>query len=342
MLWNKLNIKKRLGILFFSIPSFLFSQQNLIINSGLDSISNCPSNTDQLDLAFGWEKYAITSPDLFNSCSTDPLVGINSEIGHQFPLSDSGFLHLGLFYEFSDTSQPNPYRESAIGTFKQTLENKKYIFECYINFSSYNQNINDNRLAINLIQIKLLDSIKHPIYGFFPYMDTSDLININSVSIINDTLNWLKLRACFKATGNEKYFAIGCFGEETEILKMKFGNEMNGSPFLASYYFDSFSLIECDTFCGNITPIEPFNESLDIANSASTNSKPIVFTANLLENSYAKMEIYDSRGGIVERHTFTTNDNLYTPSINLQKALYHYRFETENGFYQSGKFVVVE
>ncbi len=48
-----------------------------------------------------------------------------------------------------------------------------------------------------------------------------------------------------------------------------------------------------------------------IGSPVNFNSKPLVFFANLYDNSYTKMEIYDSRGRIVDRQTFSMDYNLY-------------------------------
>lgn len=334
--------------------SNLYCQVNLIINGDCEIITNCPDQPNQLSYCEGWFNYSIVnSPDLISTCGLSQFTSIPSNIGYQLPHSGNNYIHFAPtqlsqnfvynshYYSLLDTIVE--YRESILGSLSESLQNKYYQFECYINYTSFSTSPTNKRLAINAFDLKLLDSIEHPLTCSPLHIDTMNLINLNpSNLILDDTLNWVKLSVCFKANGGEKFFAIGCMRDSSLISYTYSGDINENIQFFSSYFFDSFSLIECDTCCGNIPPVIPIEEGLEIANSASSSIKPIVFTANLSGNSYAKMEIYDSRGRIVEKHIFTTDDNLYTPSINLQKALYHYRFETEKGFYQSGKFIVVE
>jgi hypothetical protein len=332
----------------------LFCQENLIVNGNCDSLIGCPEYAGQIDSCYGWTNYStFNSADYLNTCSSNSFSDIPSQIGYQLPHSGNGYIHIipislkpsftfNGFYNSVDNIYTQ-YRESVIGTFKYPLENKRYYFECYTTLANYIDISNNGNIAINGFDIKLLNNIDHPIVSTSPYIDITDIKGLNANdSIINDTTNWVKLSTCFVANGGEKYFAFGCFRDSLNIQYTTTGDPFIANAYYSWYFFDSFSLIQCDTCCDFTPPIIPIEEGLEIANSASSSNKPIVFTANISENSYAKMEIYDSRGRIVERHTFTTDDNLYTPSMNLEKALYHYRFETENGLYQSGKFIIVE
>ncbi len=336
------------------MSNLLFSQTNLIVNGNCDSISNCPDQLNQIEYCYGWERFSIiNTPDVLNVCGTTPFTTIPSDFGNQIPNSGNGYLHIlpllisknfifnSTYYSVADTIVE--YRESFIGTLKMPLEAKRYSFECYINYSNFSQYGYDKRLAINSFDIKFLDSIEHPLTTTITHMDTTGILNLNPDNlIIDDTLNWLKLSICYDARGGEKYFAIGCMRDSSLISYTYSGDISEDVPFFASYYFDSFSLIKCDTCCGNISPIEPFNESLDIANSAGGGAKPVIFTAHLLEDGFAKIEIFDCRGRIVERYAFSKDENTFTPSINLQMAVYHYRFETINGFQKTGKIVIIE
>lgn len=354
LLLNKVFKHYLVWLCILQSQTILFSQ-NLVVNGNCELYSNCPDNYSQIDSLNDFSNFAYWSTsDYLNICSSNEFSGIPSIIGNQFPHSGNGYIHSimiqvynyprsYLFFTGFDSIQS---RENILGEFSSSLiPGKQYKFEVYTSFANIGDSINcdDRRIATNAFDVMFFDTLSQPYVGCEPYIDLTTVIDLNSSGkIIDDTLNWVKLSVCYTAKGGEKHFALGSF-RDTSDMDLKYTDCFFPNGVWSSFYFfDDFSMVQCDTCCGNIPPVEPFSESLDVANSASTNSKPIVFTANLFDNSYAKMEIYDSRGRIVERHTFTTDDNLYTPSISLQKALYHYRFETENGFYQSGKFVVVE
>jgi hypothetical protein len=298
------------------MTTYCFGQENLIVNGNCDSISSCPDNSGEINKCYGWQDYSVVnSSDLLNFCSSDNFAGIPSDLGYQLPHSGNGYIHIiplmlsedfiykSRYYSDPDTTLTVEYRESVIGTLKEPLKNQYYRFECYINYSSFSTSATDKRLALNSFDLKLLDSVQHPLTCTPLHMDTTGMINLNpSNQILDDTLNWVKLSVCFEANGGESFFAIGCMRDSSLISYIYSGDVNQPDQFLASYYFDSFSLIECDTCCGRIPPTEPISEDLLIMNSAGTSANPITFQPIFEGNTTANLIIYDSRGRLVLEH----------------------------------------
>ncbi len=334
------------------IPKFGLSQTNLILNGDCEDFTSCPVSNSEIDSLLFFHNFQICgTSDYVNQCGTGPWAGIPNIMGNQQPHSGDGYVHSALI-AVSDPNGTGPtfmdnlgsyycqVRENVMGTLSENLlQDVCYTFEVYINFGRYD--VCGERLALGDFNVIFFDSVFHPVDAVPPTITESnfDIIDLNpSKQILKDTNNWVPLQASFKARGGEKYFAFGTFVDTTQ-LHIEYINCSDTATGAAYYFMDDFSLIQCDTCCD---VLDVSVEGLEVSNSVSSSDNTVVFTAHLLDDSYAKMVIYDCRGRIVERHTFTSLENTFSPRSNLQMALYHYRFETENGFYKSGKFIMVE
>jgi hypothetical protein len=343
---------KTVCVLLYSTHMVSFSQQNLIVNGNCDSIIECPDNIDQLSRCFSWQPYSLfNTPDYLNSCSSNNFTSIPSDLGYQIPHSGEGYIHMvvamnrsltfNAFYNsiYDTTLQA---RESVIGSFNKPLENRQYQFECYVNFANKPSFEEQFYMAINSFDLKLLKEIENPLTCTSPQNDISSIIDINpSGVILDDTLNWVKLSVCFTAKGGEKYFAIGPMRDTNEISYQLFGTGItNNIPYVGYYFFDTFSLIQCDTCCGASVP--PMEESMTIANSLGGGAKKPKITLNLQVNSTAQLELYDAAGRIVLTHGFTTEDKVFEIPAWLAFGMYHARVRSSNGFEDCKKLVLVE
>ncbi len=332
-----------LEIIFFS--SEVFCQTNLVVNPDVEIYDTCPDNPDQIFRATGWWQYCAGTTDYFNSCSSNPITTIPSAWGFQTPESGNGYLHASILgahkprdfmYFWGDTIGYQQSREPIAGTFLSALRPVPHRIEFYVNKSV----INGSSLFTNAFDLMLMvnkDDVFQPVS---PFINQKNVIPIyTGDSIIQDTLHWMKLSACFLPKGGERFFAVGAF-RDTSLIKLKFGEGENiVNNYIASYYFDSFKVYECDTCC--IGAFE-YDDGVTLVNNPSSNTNPAQFTVVLHGQTTATLTLYDSAGRSVKKIAFSDMYTQYTLDEILAQGVYHYAFESSNGTKDYGKLLVVE
>jgi hypothetical protein len=337
------------GVLLFT-PTILLGQENLIFNPNCDMYDTCPDNMGQIERASGWWKYdSFGTPDYLNVCASHPKVGIPSDIGYQLPLSGSGYFHLSILNSFNpqnfliwDGQEYIQSRESLLGTLKKPLRKVPHLIEFYVNFSNLGYldgfGGGEGRIATNAIDFILLKSNQEVYNSVIPYINSSEIVNMNKNNeILNDTLSWIKLSACFVPSGSEKYFAIGAFRDTTEIL-LEFSGASYSNIHFSSYYFDNFAIYECDTCClGEF----PYEDHVNVASNPGSVQNPTTFSVLLNPNTTGILSVYDSAGRLVAKEEFSQLLTTYTLPV-LANGVYHYALTTSNGVKDVGKVLVVD
>ena len=336
-----------------SHPTYTYSQ-NLILNGDCEIYDTCPTNFMQLKYLENWHNLSYwSSADYINLCSAIP--GTNTPLastGYQVPHSGNGYIQIANTmcknpqnYLNRYTLQDNGYievRENFVATLSHPLRQVPHYLEYYVSFTAMGTcnfpTQTDGRFANNAFDILLMKERVDVYNGVSPYIDQFRMIKVvKDNTIIKDTLNWVKLSVCFVPDGGEKYIAFGAFRDTTEIVYEYSGCEFT-SPYLGIYYFDSFSLTECDTCClGEF----PYTDHLTIKGNPGSSGFLPHFEVLLNPNTTATLGIYDSAGRLVFSESF---HNLYTefkPQQQLASGVYHYRFSTSNGLQEVGKVLVV-
>jgi hypothetical protein len=255
--------------LFFVFITKNFAQENLVLNPSFESYTACPGTSSDLYRAVGWDN-AKNSPDYFNVCATNsafktPL----NNFGYQIPAN--GNAYAGLFtYDASTTN----YRELIIGTLKYPLTvNQKYFVSFKANRadSNYFYRYNTNNLGVRFTKTKYnlgLPNLSNVLMDNFAHF--------NSINVISDTLNWVKIKGSFIADSAYKYVILGNFFDfiNTNVIDNAVGLG-NG----AYYYIDEVCVTTDSLYnegyittsvnsqkpknVVNISP-NPFNEVLNI------------------------------------------------------------------------------
>lgn len=328
------------------------AQENLIVNPNCDIYDTCPDNTKQIARANGWWKFDFFgTPDYINECSDHPRVGIPSDIGYQLPLSNNGYIHAS---ELS-SHKPNNFmfwtgtefgyvqaRESFGGTFMKELKPVPHYIEFYVNFANigYDDGFGggEGRIATNAFDLLLLNNKNQIFNSVKPYINDTDVIKVHKENtVINDTLNWIKISTCFVPKGGETFFAIGAFRDTTEIL-LEFSGGSYANYYGANYYFDNFAIYECDTCClGQF----PYEDHVTVSSNPGSAQNPTTFSILLNPNTTGTLTLYDSAGRLVIKEEFSQLLTTYTLPV-LAKGVYQYALTTSNGVEDVGKVLVVE
>lgn len=212
LLQNKLTCSSKQGKLVLALffYSFIgFGQVNLVGNPSFEvfNIGSCPPTTNYVaDLKY-WNCIDSTqrpkAGPTYNTCYGN--VPLAAGITYQWPKSGNGFIR-STFYCTSVTCTYTNSRQYPKNRLLTTLTaGKTYCVKMYVNLQ------NTSPYAIDALQILLADiSIDTIKYVNTPLTYLNPQIT-NTLGIINDTLNWIKVENTFVANGTEKYLVIGNF-----------------------------------------------------------------------------------------------------------------------------------
>ena len=235
-----------------------FAQINLVTNPSFEEISFCPNFGGQINKAIGWSTLINGgggTPDLYHVCCTNPSkCGVPSQSSfHTFQYPHSGNSYSGIQVLASNDIN---YREYIQSKLKKGLSvGHIYCIKFYISLSDQNTSY---------------------IKPFGAYLDSGEVISLNtfglayansmqqlanpqtynSVLLLNDTINWIKIEGSFTATGIETYITLGNFFPDS-LSDIEFF----GTPtlWMSYYYIDDISVIDANlpANAGNDTLIYP-------------------------------------------------------------------------------------
>ena len=318
--------------------NFLIAQENLIINGNCEQYDLCPYSNSNVADAIGWWAFDLGSPDYLNSCSINMSTEIPNRLGSQFPKSDNGMIHSLVLTAIPERDftvfgvDQQQFREAFGGSLIEALQPGIYEFSMYVNYANFGRGDGpigypDGRVATNAFDVMLLEDSTTVIIATAPYIDPTKAFPLNGETIINDTLNWVKLTGCVQAKGGERFFAVGSL-RDTSQIKLEFTGYSQYN-FLGSYYFDDFSLVACPTCCTGQFEVE---EGI----SVSYGEAEVSFAPFILAGSYADLKIYNSAGRLVASHRFESDSGPFVLQ-HLAQGMYHYVFESQIGTVKTGK-----
>jgi hypothetical protein len=247
----------------------------------------------------------------------------NQSMGYQEPNTGDNFVGVGLFVLYNETFL-YPYLDFYGGEFYSTLEKDKiYQLEFFINVPD------SVHLFSNALDVLLTNDT---IINFDDYSNTGYKV-WSMDTIFGDTAHWSKVSFCFKAKGVENALAIGNFHDTTEILFSKIPDDIDAYIL----FIDDVSLTECPSCCVDQFPVE---DNVTVIYDFNNGSSPLSFEIILNAETTGKMEIFDSRGRLIDTQSYFQSLNYYIPPLNLEPAMYFYSLELNNGEIQSGKFII--
>ncbi len=232
-----------------SIHSLAQQPINLIHNPDFEEYNNCPDRSDEVTYCNFWttldsswnaidymhDKGGV--PDYENVCSSSPHVSVPlSYYYNHLPHSGDGMMGLITFFDLNDTNHQS--RDYLQGRLKQNLvPGRTYQMQFYTTMMQISQ------YAIDHIGAYLDNgSIDTTLWPGKTQSQCSPQVYSNS--IVNDTLNWVKVSGIFTATGNETHVTIGNFFDLAHTHTIP--SIPAASPGAWAYYLvDDVSLIDC-------------------------------------------------------------------------------------------------
>lgn len=225
--------------LFFTLC--ICSAQNLVPNPSFEQYDTCPIGQGNLYRAIGWSSYSET-PDYFNSCNNIGPAGVPSNIV-SFQNARTGNAYAG-FYAFA--LYGNDTREIIGCKLNQVLNiGQEYFVNFYVN-AAYNSKPGWNiTFAVNKIGVRFSTKT----YSYWDPVSINNFAQLYTNSIIEDTLNWVKVSGSFIADSSYEFVSFGNFFTDSATTHISIG-----TPSSYAYYYIDDIIISADSTFGNDEP----------------------------------------------------------------------------------------
>jgi gliding motility-associated-like protein len=310
---------KKLLFILCVIPLTVWGQ-NLIPNGGFEQYDTCPDNTAQIARALPWFSAQGTC-DYFNTCSSSIYVTPpNNTYGFQYPHSGSAFVGFGplAYYQFTNTPTSCCREYLSVQLTEPLKPNTKYCLEFYTVMGDASGALIKN-IGVYFSQNSIINQSPYYI-NVNPQIETTQ-------TFLSDSINWVAVNGEYTALGGEEYILIGNFRDtisaEIQVIDPLFGGSY--------YFFDDFSLIECDS----IIPPLPFL----IPNTFTPDNNGIndVFEIQALPANSA-LTIFNRWGNTVYQSINYQNN---WDGDNCSDGVYYYILNTADGKQYKGTLTIL-
>jgi len=220
--------------------------QNLVPNSGFDVLTDCPTDKAQIFLAEPWVSASTGTPDLYNECSSEPLMSVpnagNYLDSYQTPRSGTGYASIIVYNNNNAISGSTGNSEYLEVQLLQPMEQgKQYYLEFHVSPDFYDG-------YTDAVGMALTDTFYFETLSAMEALALSPVIEKKG-TVIKDTVGWTKISGCYMANGGEQYAIIGNFNTTDETL-VEFDSP--SFPFVNHFYIDDVL----------ITPFDPLPDTL--------------------------------------------------------------------------------
>jgi len=254
----------KIALLLFLLISNHTNSQNLVPNPSFEIFIDCSTDFYPISNATNWS--GMQTPDYFNSCIV-PMGPACTDVpknsfGFQFPKTGNGYGGIVCYYA-------TDFREYIQVKLNQKLSSGvNYCVELNISLADTSKWAID-KLGVyfssdtNVYPYATIAS--PPFYSFTNYIP-----QIESDTLMTDTVNWKSIEGILLGTGNEEYMTIGNFRNDstTDTITIR-GN--SPSP-LSYYYIDDISVEKVlNAHAGNDTSITTA-DSVQIGNNPTENA----------------------------------------------------------------------
>jgi hypothetical protein len=283
------------------------AQINLVPNPSFEDTVECPHFANQIDKAVGW--YASRgSPDYFNECD---WVGGATSIpanfqGYQY--AHSGIAYSGFIAYYLPA--PNQREYFTCQLLSALSIGKKYIVSFYISLGDVFFRLGCNKLGMLFSTTNYTFATPAPIGNFAQFYTDS---------IINDTLNWVKVSGSFIADSAYSYLTIGNFFDDTNTDTIYLGQPVS----YAYYYIDDISVMEDTT-----TAVS----EISLNDGVTIYPNPVHYYLKIKDkkNLLLKVELFNSLGQVIISRTKNENEQLDLSVGSLSDGIFYLRIYYKN------------
>ncbi len=261
-------------LVFIMMQNFCYTQ-NLVTNPSFEDTIQCLSTITDGNL-IGWINCGNT-PDYYNSCAntspTDPQQGVpyGIYVGFQYPLDGNAYVGLA---SYSNPASGHEWIGNQL--LSALIPGTKYFASAYISMSNIIP-CSSNNLGFRFFTTMPFNSSNAPSIDNF-----SHIVN---TTIINDTLNWVKITGSFISDSSYQYLVFGNFYDNSNT------DTSNCPAVSISYYLIDAVCVTTDSiYCNNWTKIKvidnlkskifpnPSNESIKMSEFLQ-NAKYIIISS---------------------------------------------------------------
>lgn len=300
--------------------------QNLVTNPGFEQYTNCPSdranvnftaNYDSFETVDYWENPVLnTSPDYFNTCATNPLVTVPTNLydGYQEPHGGNGYAGIALFSGNVDNDSLDDWREYLETKLAQPLiAGHDYYLSLFVNQTMHRTEVYDI-ISVDKIGMQLRDNVFDTLFtsGHRFFVSGPGTIVTTPNTFITDTVNWTKIHGIYHAHGGEQWLIIGYFYDTSFINYTSIYSQ-------SAIRRTSICYMNIDDAC-----------VLDMINPATTDTTLLVATYPQILYPHA----------VHSEYLWNTGDT--TPSITIHKPGTYWRNAWDDCSYYSDTLKVVE
>jgi len=248
------------------------AQVNYVLNPSFEQYWSCPTGLDQIRKAKFWEQidtniiFPVCSPEYCNACAlSTSQVGIPLGYGYNhYPRTGNGMVQMVMYFDngYSGELYQRDYTQGHL--YKPLTAGNLYCITFYVTMEQFSQ------YAINHIGAYLddgsIDAPQDSAHCGLP--QTAYTPQILESTIINDTVNWVKVQGFFTAAGNETFITIGNFFDITHTDTVRATPSMGGSNF-SLYLLDDVSVVETGTkpIAGPDAYVSPGSDSVTIGSN---------------------------------------------------------------------------
>ena len=310
-------LKILVALIIMSVTTEHIQAQNLVPNPSFEDTVNCPQFLG-IDVLADWSFYRGT-PDYFHNCS--PVLGYNNSWGFQFPNSGEAYCGIATYH----TSITNAREHLGVQLITPLVIGAKYYVSFFVStsFNSFGNNIATNKLGA----LVSMSSYSDP-SGSVPLPNSS---TIWTDSIINDTLNWIKITGSFTADSSYQYFSVGTFFDDNNIDTNHIPNQ--NPPNVGLYYIDDVCLSTDSNYCSTWTSVDEnqIDENQIKLFPNPTNDVIHVSSKTKMDN----IQIFNSLGQIIYYKKFVKKRKVKIPMRKYRNGIYFIRINSDKKIHNS-------
>nr|MBA3986724.1 hypothetical protein [Flavobacteriales bacterium] len=253
----KIFTKISLCCLFIGL-SLTGGAQNLVPNFSFEEYNACPTTEDQVHFSDGWSKYSAssTTPDYYNACVPSNGFGVPQSFYSYQHAHRNCNAYMGLI--IWSASIPNFREQIGIQLSQPLAIGQKYYFSFYTVMAGQSDG-NDyydnpsNNIGMRLSTLPYSSSNPAPIDNF---------AHLRSVSIISDTVNWLRISGSIVADSAYNYLMLGNFYDDanTDTTMLNCGTCYN---YYSYYLVDDVCVSTDSLLCNGGIDVIPCTVSIE-------------------------------------------------------------------------------
>jgi len=226
-------------ILFFFVFAFAekLEAQNLVPNPSFEEYINCPTSFAQIDSTMYWSSFGAT-PEYYNSCSMSAFADVpQNYCGFQVPSSGDAYIGLVTYAGWLEN-----FRE-FVGV--QLIQPLQVGVEYFISVKVVSA---DSSTEVGLFANNVGLKFTTAQFNFLNPLPISNSCQINSTSVLMDSINWVVINGSFLADSAYQFLAIGNFFDDANTDTVWMG--------LSTTFWSETSYIFVDDVCVSAEPAE--------------------------------------------------------------------------------------